>query len=122
VLCAFARSLLHVGASGAGRAIKLINNLLWVAHNQIAMDARRLAEGLGLDPQAALQVILECSGASDSLNVFARPDWRRTYDFMQPYMVKDASAAAEAAREAGVELGALGAVAAAYISEEEPKA
>jgi 3-hydroxyisobutyrate dehydrogenase-like beta-hydroxyacid dehydrogenase len=118
-LAAFARTIHHVGPSGAGRAIKLVNNLLWVAHNQIDMDARRFAEGLGLDADAALRVILECSGANDSLNVFARPSWRQTYDFMQPYMVKDASAAAQAARDAGVDLGGLGAAAADFIRDSE---
>jgi 3-hydroxyisobutyrate dehydrogenase-like beta-hydroxyacid dehydrogenase len=118
-LIAFARSVHHVGGPGAGRAIKLVNNLLWVAHNQLALDARRLAEGLGLDPQATLQVILACSGASDSQNVFSKPGWEKTLAFMQPYMVKDATAAAEAAREAGVDLGVLGAVTAAYTGESQ---
>jgi hypothetical protein len=36
---------------------------------------------------------------------------------MRPYMVKDASAAAEAARDAHVELGTLGAVVEAYTTE-----
>jgi 3-hydroxyisobutyrate dehydrogenase-like beta-hydroxyacid dehydrogenase len=116
-LAAFARSVHHVGGPGAGRAIKLVNNLLWVAHSQLAFDARRLIEGLGLEPEATLQVILDCSGASDAQNVFAKPGWEKTFDFMRPYMVKDASAAAEAAREAGVDLGVLGAVTAAYTGE-----
>jgi 3-hydroxyisobutyrate dehydrogenase-like beta-hydroxyacid dehydrogenase len=103
----FARAIFHVGESGAGRAIKLVNNLCWAAHNHISVEAMRLAEGLGLDPYAAMRVILQCSGANDTQNVFVDDGWRATFAFMRPYLHKDASAAAEAAREAQVELHVL---------------
>jgi 3-hydroxyisobutyrate dehydrogenase-like beta-hydroxyacid dehydrogenase len=116
VFSAFARAIHHVGPSGMGRAIKLVNNILWVAQNQLAVDALRLAEGLGLDPAVTVRIILGCSGASDTLNVFAGPKWPDTLAFMRPYMVKDASAAAEAARDAHIDLGTLGAVVKAYTA------
>ena len=43
VLEPFARAIFHVGGSGAGRAIKLVNNLCWAAHNHISAEALRLA-------------------------------------------------------------------------------
>jgi 3-hydroxyisobutyrate dehydrogenase len=110
----FARAIYHVGGSGAGRAIKLVNNILWAAHNQLTVDALQFAEALGLEPRATARVILECSGASDSQYVFVQPNWRETFEFMRPYMTKDVSAAAEAARDANVDLGTLGAVVNAY--------
>ena len=35
----FAARMLHVGGSGAGRAMKLVNNMLFAAHAQIGVDA-----------------------------------------------------------------------------------
>jgi 3-hydroxyisobutyrate dehydrogenase-like beta-hydroxyacid dehydrogenase len=103
----FARAIFHVGGSGAGRAIKLVNNLCWAAHNHISAEALKLAEGLGLDPYETMRVILQCSGANDTQNVFVDEGWKATFEFMRPYLHKDASAAGEAAREAGVELNVL---------------
>jgi 3-hydroxyisobutyrate dehydrogenase-like beta-hydroxyacid dehydrogenase len=114
---AFVREIHHVGSTGAGRALKLVNNLLWVAHTQMADDALRLAESLGLDRLSTAEIILDCSGASDALHVFVRPEWRDTLAFMRPYMFKDASAAAEAARDTHTDLGTLGAVVKAYTPQ-----
>lgn len=111
---AFAREIFHVGASGAGRAIKLVNNILFAAHIQVAVDGLRLAKGLGLDPKAAATALTECSGASDILARFKDEDPDAMLAMVQRYMVKDVSAAADAAKTAGVDLGTLGAVTATY--------
>lgn len=116
VLEPFANEILHVGTNGAGRALKLVNNLLWVAHTQLAKDALVLAEGLGLDPLMTAQTMFRCSGASDAQAIFGKPGVEGMLDYMHPFMVKDASAAAEAAREAGVDLGTLGHVVDAYCT------
>jgi 3-hydroxyisobutyrate dehydrogenase-like beta-hydroxyacid dehydrogenase len=115
----FARAIFHMGPSGAGRAIKLVNNLCWAAHNHISVEALKLAEGLGLDPYAALKVILQSSGANDTQNVYLEDGWQKTFEFMRPYLHKDASAAAEAAREAHVELHVLQAAIEACTSSAE---
>jgi 3-hydroxyisobutyrate dehydrogenase-like beta-hydroxyacid dehydrogenase len=115
VLQAFAPHIHHMGPVGSGRAVKLVNNLLWVANNQLTVDAMRFAEGLGLDPQAALAVILKASGAADTQNVFLNRAWPDVFAGMTRYMTKDAAAAVRTAREAGVDLGALGAAVAAYV-------
>jgi 3-hydroxyisobutyrate dehydrogenase-like beta-hydroxyacid dehydrogenase/alkylhydroperoxidase family enzyme len=120
VFNAFAREIHHLGDSGAGRALKLVNNLLWVAHTQLTADALQLAEGLGLDRSTAARLLLECSGASDAQHVFVPPDWRATLDFMLPYMAKDATAGVEAAENAGVDLGALGSAVSRY-AEHAPR-
>src|SRR5262249_37229203 len=57
----FALEVHHVGASGAGRALKLVNNLLFYAQAQMANDALRLAEGFGLDRRAVVEVMLKCT-------------------------------------------------------------
>jgi 3-hydroxyisobutyrate dehydrogenase len=110
----FSNEIFHLGDSGAGRAMKLINNILWVAHNQLAMDALDFAVQLGFDRYETAKIIDKCSGASRVTSVFSKP-----YDdivaYMRPFMIKDASAAAEAAREAGADLGTLGEVVKAYV-------
>lgn len=110
----FSNEIFHLGESGAGRAMKLINNILWVAHNQLTMDALDFAAQLGFDRYETAKIIDKCSGASRVTSVFAKP-YDEMVAYMRPFMIKDASAAAEAAREAGADLGTLGAVVKAYI-------
>jgi 3-hydroxyisobutyrate dehydrogenase-like beta-hydroxyacid dehydrogenase/alkylhydroperoxidase family enzyme len=116
VLDVFANDIFHLGGSGAGRALKLVNNILWVGHIQLAIDALSLAEKLGFDAHETAKIVLRCTGASDVLNVFTRP-YAEMVDYMRPFMIKDASAAAEAARAVGADLGTLGDVVRAYIKE-----
>jgi 3-hydroxyisobutyrate dehydrogenase-like beta-hydroxyacid dehydrogenase len=115
VLQTFANEILHMGGSGAGRAIKLVNNLLWVANHRLAMDTLDFASTLGLDPILTAEIILKCSGATDAFHVYLNSEWPKMVEFMHAYFVKDASAAAEAARDAGCDLGALRDVVRGYI-------
>jgi 3-hydroxyisobutyrate dehydrogenase-like beta-hydroxyacid dehydrogenase len=112
---AFARTIFHVGGSGAGRAIKLVNNILFAGHLQLAADAVRFAEALGLNGRDTAAALSQCSGASDVLTRFTDEDPAYMLETAHRYMVKDVGAAADAARAAGVELGALGAATAGYV-------
>jgi 3-hydroxyisobutyrate dehydrogenase len=114
VFDAFAREIIHVGKLGSGRAIKLVNNILFAGHLQLADDALRFAEALGLDARATAAALTQCSGASDVMSRLASEDASQMLDVAKRYMVKDVAAAADAAREAGVELRALGAVTDVY--------
>lgn len=115
VLKIFSHEIFHLGGPGAGRAMKLVNNLLWVAHNQLAMDALDFADRLGFDRHEAARIVAQCSGASSVTEVYTRP-YDEIVAYMRPFMIKDASAAAEAARAVGADLGALGAAARDYIA------
>lgn len=110
----FSAEIFHLGASGTGRGMKLVNNMLWVAHNQLLMDALDFADALGFDRYQAASIIAKSTGGSRVTPVFMKP-----YDdivaYMRPFMIKDASAAAEAARDAGFDLGALGDAVRSYI-------
>jgi 3-hydroxyisobutyrate dehydrogenase-like beta-hydroxyacid dehydrogenase len=112
---AFARAIFHVGPSGAGRAIKLVNNILFAGHLQLAADAIKLAEGLGLKRSAAVAALVQCSGASDVLGNFVHQDPAQMLETAHRYMIKDVAAAVEAGRARGVELGPLGAATATYL-------
>ncbi len=114
VFDAFAREIVHVGAAGAGRAIKLVNNILFAGHLQLAADAMKLAEGLGLDPRKTAAALSECSGESDVLRRFAHEDPAPMLETAHRYMVKDVTAAMDAANEVGAEITALAAATATY--------
>lgn len=113
VFDAFARGIFHVGPSGAGRRIKLVNNILFAANLQVAADGLRLAEGLGLDRAKTAAALLECSGASDAMRLGQDPG--AMLEAVRHYMLKDVGAANEAAANAGVDLGALGAATAGFL-------
>jgi len=110
----FAPLIFHVGASGAGRSIKLVNNILFAAHAQVATDALKLAEGLGLDRSSTAKALLDCSGASDVMGNFVDTDPAPLMEQFYRYMVKDVTAAAQAGEKAGVEMGPLLAATATY--------
>jgi len=78
------------------------------------MDALEFAAALGFDRYETAKIIDRCTGASRVTATFTKP-----YDdmvaYMRPFMVKDASAAAQAAREVGADLGTLGDVVRAYL-------
>jgi 3-hydroxyisobutyrate dehydrogenase-like beta-hydroxyacid dehydrogenase len=114
VFDAFAREIIHVGKIGSGRAIKLVNNILFAGQLQLAADALHFGEGLGLEPRATAAALVRCSGASDIMSRFITEDRSVMLDVARRYMVKDVAAAADAARDAGVELGALGKVTDVY--------
>ncbi len=114
----FARAIFHVGASGAGRAIKLVNNILFAGHLQLAADALRLAEALGLEPKSTAAALTRISGASDILGRFVEEDAGEILQSAHRYMVKDVGAAIAAGHKAGVELGALAAATATYLHTE----
>lgn len=114
VFDAFAEDIFHLGEVGSGRAMKLVNNLLWVAHSQLLVDALEFAAKLGFDRHEAAAIIDKCSGASRMTATFTRP-YDDMMEYMRPFMVKDASAAAQAARQVGADLGALGAAVRDYI-------
>jgi len=110
---AFAREIFHIGPSGSGRKIKLVNNILFAAHLQVAADGLRLAEGLGLDRARTASALLECSGASDVMRLGQDPG--EMLKMVRHYMVKDVGAATDAAASAGIDLGALGDATAGYL-------
>lgn len=103
----FARTIFHVGGSGAGRAIKLVNNVLFAAHAQVGADALKLAQGLGLDRSSTAAALMECSGASDIMNMFVAVDPPVMLDQIHRYMIKDVAAALQAGAAANIELGPL---------------
>ncbi len=71
VLGQLGKKISHVGDSGAGQAIKLVNNLLLGANMAACAEALTLGHKLGLAPETMLEIISQSSGASYALTAKA---------------------------------------------------
>ena len=116
----FCKEVFYLGPSGAGRALKLVNNLLHVANNQIMRDALNFADKLGFDRYEAARIIDKCTGASRATSTYTKP-YDEIVKFMRPTAIKDASAAVAAARRIGADLGPLGVLVSGYVEEDVPQ-
>jgi 3-hydroxyisobutyrate dehydrogenase len=98
------REVRHVGAAGAGHALKALNNLLSATSLLASCEALVAAQRFGLDPELVLEVVNQSSGRSWStqhkLPAFVLPE---TFDsgFALALMVKDMQIAAGVARSVG---------------------
>jgi 3-hydroxyisobutyrate dehydrogenase len=97
VLDALARTVVHVGDSGAGAVAKLANNLLCAAHLLTTGEALRLARAAGVEPARVLEAVNAASGRS-AVSEVNMPRWilSRAFDsgFTMGLMRKDVRLAA----------------------------
>ena len=111
ILAAYADPVVATGALGSALALKLINNLLFAANAQLLAAATQLGTQLGVAPDALLSTLQVCSAgsrAADHAHRIGGVD--RFAELAGPFLRKDIAACREAAAQAGVELGLLGAV------------
>ena len=66
LLGALGNTLVHVGAAGAGHAVKALNNYVSAAGLLAVCEALTAAEKFGIDPQAVNQVINASSGKNNT--------------------------------------------------------
>ncbi|TAL00435.1 MAG: NAD(P)-dependent oxidoreductase [Rhodospirillaceae bacterium] len=112
LLDTYAAFIRHVGATGTGMQLKLLNNLLFAAQVRLAAETYRIAATEGFAMETVTDVLSRCSGASRALGIVGR-DGRvaRNLDGMRVYIEKDVAAAIDSAHAAGIDLGILGEVA-----------
>jgi 3-hydroxyisobutyrate dehydrogenase-like beta-hydroxyacid dehydrogenase len=72
-LSAFADSIFHLGDVGAGQVGKMINNLLLWAAIAANTEGLKLADSLGVEPEALRQALLLSSGNNWALETWAQP-------------------------------------------------
>jgi 3-hydroxyisobutyrate dehydrogenase-like beta-hydroxyacid dehydrogenase len=111
VFAAYAGPVIHIGELGAGQALKLINNAMFGAHIELALEAARLGEAFGLDAGEVAKALTRCSGGSAAIEILAgakTPEvlLQRTGKFVH----KDVAVAEQLAAELGIDLGVLGQV------------
>lgn len=95
----------HLGAAGAGHALKALNNLMSATHLLVSSEALIVGQEFGLDINVMLDAVNSSSGRSGSTEVkwpkFIVPG---TFDsgFGLSLMLKDLRIAVELARESGL--------------------
>jgi len=118
-----AKAIIHAGASGAGQAAKICNNMLLGISMIGVCEAFALAERLDLDPQKFFDISSKASGQCWSLTSYcpwpgpvpAAPS-NRDYEggFAAAMMLKDLKLAQEAAAMSGADTPLGGAAEALY--------
>jgi 3-hydroxyisobutyrate dehydrogenase-like beta-hydroxyacid dehydrogenase len=71
LFAAYASNVTHFGALGTGQMVKLVNNLLFGCHVELALEAARLAGAFGIDAAELARTLHTCSGQSYSLDLVA---------------------------------------------------
>ena len=117
VLGAIGSRVVHAGDTGAGHAVKALNNLMSAANLLVASEALVAGRRFGLDPAMMLEVINAASGRSPATeNKWPNFVLTEKYDagFAMRLMVKDIKLALGIERATGVTAMASEAVAAAW--------
>jgi 3-hydroxyisobutyrate dehydrogenase len=111
-LSAMGKAVIHAGASGAGQAAKICNNMVLGAEMIATCEAFLLADKLGLDPQKFFDIASVSSGQSWSLTSYAPwpgvgPETPADRDYQGGFatalMLKDLRLAMEAASSVGAD-------------------
>jgi 3-hydroxyisobutyrate dehydrogenase len=117
VLGAIGSRVVHAGDTGAGHAVKALNNLMSAANLLVASEALVAGRRFGLDPAVMLEIVNAASGRSPATeNKWPNFVLTEKYDagFAMRLMVKDIRLALGIERAAGVHALASEAVAAAW--------
>jgi len=113
ILALMGKAVIHAGASGAGQAAKICNNMILGATMIATCEAFKLAEKLGLDLQTFYDISSKASGQSWSMTSYcpvpgvgpASPaDNGYQGGFAAALMLKDLKLAMEAAEGAGAQV------------------
>jgi len=111
-LSAMGKAVIHAGASGAGQAAKICNNMVLGAEMIATCEAFVLADKLGLDPRKFFDIASVSSGQSWSLTSYAPwpgvgPETPADRDYQGGFatalMLKDLRLAMEAASSVGAD-------------------
>lgn len=103
--------VLHVGDTGQGQMVKLINNATAAANTAAAAQALIVGAATGVDLDALVQVMNAGSGGSAALALKAGPMREHDYTtlFKLEHMLKDVRLCLEEAQRAGVPFAAASA-------------
>lgn len=112
ILSAMGKAVIHAGASGAGQAAKICNNMILGATMIATCEAFALAEKLGLDLQTFYDISSKASGQSWSMTSYcpvpgvgpqSPADNQYQGGFAAALMLKDLKLAMAAAQTAGAQ-------------------
>lgn len=104
----FGDPVLHVGPTGTGQLVKLINNVVLSANFSVVRDAFALGDGLGVTPEVLLEALRHGSGSSRCLELLGGPEALAALpERVRPLLGKDTEIAFSVAAEHDVSTGAL---------------
>jgi 3-hydroxyisobutyrate dehydrogenase-like beta-hydroxyacid dehydrogenase len=108
VMAAYANEMLAVGGLGDALVVKLVNNLLFAAHAQLAVEAIALGGRLGVTPETLLGALLVSSGQSYAVSTLRQlPDVAAFAEAAGPFLRKDIAACEHELAASGVAAGLL---------------
>ena len=108
VLSCYGDPILHVGSSGAGQKVKLVNNALFASHVGLLAESIRLGERLGVPESTVLAALPHGSATSRVLNlVAARGSVASFIELAGEFVGKDVAVIRGIAEELGSDLGVL---------------
>lgn len=108
-MSAYSSKIIHTGPVGSATSIKLVNNVVFAAHVQVAGAAVELAAKLGLGTDELLSALSVCSANSFAIAALRSVGHMRTFAAAAaPYLRKDVAVADTAAADTGLDLGLLG--------------
>jgi 3-hydroxyisobutyrate dehydrogenase-like beta-hydroxyacid dehydrogenase len=108
VLSAYGDPILHVGRSGAGQLVKLINNALFAAQIGLVAEGVRLGELLGISEPTLLEALTHGSAGSRALgNIAGAGSVAAFVDAVGDFVGKDVAVARATVAELGGDLGVL---------------
>ncbi len=119
-LAAMGGTVNHLGPTGSGSMMKLINNFLCGVQVASLAEAIAMAERSGLDPRQAAAVLSAGSPGSPLVKMVAQRMLDRAYqpNFFIPLMAKDLSYARQAFAQAGIELASADVARAHFVAAE----
>ena len=80
VLSCYAKSIVHIGPSGAGQVAKACNQICTIVNQLGAAEAMLLAERAGVDPRAVKEALMSGFAASRMLDLQAPKMIARDFD------------------------------------------
>jgi 3-hydroxyisobutyrate dehydrogenase-like beta-hydroxyacid dehydrogenase len=108
ILGCYGDPVLHVGPSGAGQKVKLVNNALFVGHIGLLAESIQLGERLGVSESTVLAALAHGSATSRVLNIVAaRGSVASFIEVAGEFVGKDVAVVRSIAEELGSDLGAL---------------
>jgi 3-hydroxyisobutyrate dehydrogenase-like beta-hydroxyacid dehydrogenase len=108
ILGCYGDPVLHVGPSGAGQKVKLVNNALFVGHIGLLAESIQLGERLGVSESTVLAALVHGSATSRVLNIVAaRGSVASFIEVAGEFVGKDVAVVRSIAEELGSDLGAL---------------
>lgn len=106
ILETMGKDIHHVGPTGAGAVVKLVNQMMNATASLAAAEGLVLATKAGLDPKQAYEIIRTSSGASRAFDGVASSAFARDFapGFTADLMHKDVSLAVALGRSSDVRL------------------